>query len=200
MADIVYTFRGAVYLNITNRCPCACVFCIRAAGDGLGSAKTLWHTADPTWEDIVRAMEAFDFSPYPEAVFCGYGEPLEALDNCLRTAKYLKEKYPGIRLRINTNGLGDLIHGRPTAGDLTGWIDSVSVSLNAPDAVRYLALTQPSFGVGSYEAMLRFAADCKRLLPEVMFTVVDVLTEEEIARCRVIADSMGIPLRVRACS
>ncbi|HAY72833.1 MAG TPA: radical SAM protein, partial [Ruminococcaceae bacterium] len=27
MADIVYTYGDSVYMNITNKCPCSCVFC-----------------------------------------------------------------------------------------------------------------------------------------------------------------------------
>ena len=72
MADIVYTYRGKVYLNITNRCPCRCTFCIRSNGDGLGSAHTLWHKSDPTAEEIAKAIEEFDFSDFSEVTFCGY--------------------------------------------------------------------------------------------------------------------------------
>lgn len=110
MADIVYTYRGKVYLNITNRCPCRCTFCIRSNGDGLGSAHTLWHKSDPTAEEIAKAIEEFDFSDFPEVTFCGYGEPLCAFDNLVIAGRLLKSKYPDIKIRINTNGLGNLIN------------------------------------------------------------------------------------------
>ena len=75
MADIVYTYGNSVYMNITNKCPCSCVFCIRSNGDGLGSAESLWLKNDPTLEEIEDEINKFDFSPYSEVVFCGYGEP-----------------------------------------------------------------------------------------------------------------------------
>ena len=109
MADIVYTYGNSVYMNITNKCPCSCVFCIRSNGDGLGSAESLWLKKDPTLEEIEDEINKFDFSPYSEVVFCGYGEPTEALDVLLQTARFIKENY-SIPVRINTNGLGNLIN------------------------------------------------------------------------------------------
>ena len=196
MADILYTLEGHLYLNITNRCPCDCVFCIRQNGDGVGSAETLWHQRDPSTDEVMAALREFDFSPYTEAVFCGYGEPTVALDTLLAAAKYLKDV--GLNVRLNTNGLSDLIHGKPTAAMLKGLVDTVSISLNAPTAARYNDVTRPSFGERAFEAMLSYAAECKQLVPNVVFTVVDVITPDEIEACRAIADRMGIPLRVRA--
>lgn len=197
MADIVYTYEGSVYLNITNRCPCSCIFCIRSNGDGLGSAETLWHKKDPTLDEIKAEIDSFDFSPYKEVVFCGYGEPTEALDNLIETAKYLKEKY-GLKIRVNSNGLSDLINGKETAKLLEGVVDCISISLNAPDAESYQRVNRSKFGEEAFPALLKFAADCKKYIPEIKFTVVDVITEDEIARCRKIADDMGIKLRIRS--
>ena len=195
MADILYVYEGQLYLNITNRCPCNCTFCIRKNGDGVGSAETLWHQHDPSRDEVMAALRAYDFSPYREAVFCGYGEPTVALDTLLTAARYLKEQ--GLRVRVNTNGLSDLIHGKPTAALLAGSVDAVSISLNAPTAARYNEVTRPSFGERAFEAMLSFAADCKKCIPSVTFTVVDVITPAEIEACQTLADGMGITQRVR---
>jgi len=197
MGEIIYTFGGKPYLNITNRCPCACTFCLREQQEGVGSARTLWHQDEPAWEDIERALEGFDFFGVQEAVFCGYGEPFCALENLRSSARWLKGNYPGLELRVDTNGLGDLIHGRPTAAELQGLVDVMSISLNAPDAARYQELCQSCYGEAAYEAMLSFAAQCREIYPRVAFTVVDVLSSEEIERCRGIAQGMGIALRVR---
>lgn len=196
MADIVYTYEGSAYLNITNKCPCACIFCIRSNGDGLGSADTLWHKKDPSFDEIKAEIDSFDFSPYKEVVFCGYGEPTEALDNLIRTAEYIKEKL-GLKIRVNSNGLSDLINGKETAHLLEGLVDCISISLNAPDAESYQRVSQSAFGNEAFPALLKFAGDCKKYIPEVKFTVVDVITDEEIRKCQEIADSMGIKLRVR---
>ena len=196
MADIVYTYEGSVYLNITNRCPCSCIFCIRSNGDGLGSAETLWHKKDPTLDEIKAEIDGFDFSPYNEVVFCGYGEPTEALDNLIETAKYLKKKY-GLKIRVNSNGLSDLINGKETAKLLEGIVDCISISLNAPDAESYQRVSRSRFGEEAFPALLKFASDCKKYIPEIKFTVVDVITKDEIARCQKIADELGIKLRIR---
>lgn len=196
MADIVYTYEGSAYLNITNKCPCSCVFCIRSNGDGLGSAETLWHKKDPTFEEIKDEIDKFDFSPYTEAVFCGYGEPTQALDNLIAAARYLKEKH-GLKIRLNSNGLSDLINGKETAHLLEGVIDCISISLNAPDPESYQRVSRSKFGEKAFGAMIKFAGDCKKYIPEVKFTVVDVISKDEIERCRKISEEMEIPLRIR---
>lgn len=196
MADIIYTYAGSAYMNITNKCPCSCVFCIRANGDGLGSAESLWLKNDPTIEEIKAEIDNFDFSPYSEVVFCGYGEPTEALDNLIESAKYIKEKH-SLKIRLNSNGLSDLINGKPTAHLLEGLVDSISISLNAPDADCYQRVTRSKYGKEAYPALLKFAEDCKKYIPSVKFTVVDVISEDEIAECKKIAEKMNIPLRVR---
>lgn len=196
MADIIYTYAGSAYMNITNKCPCSCVFCIRSNGDGLGSAESLWLKKDPTIDEIKAEIDKFDFSPYSEVVFCGYGEPTQALDNLIEAAKYLKEKH-SLRIRLNSNGLSDLINGKPTAHLLEGVVDSISLSLNAPDAESYQRVTRSKFGADAYPALLKFAEDCKKYIPSVKFTVVDVISEDEINECRKISEKMGIPLRIR---
>ena len=197
MANIIYSYGGKPYLNLTNRCPCACVFCVRTTQDGVGNAGTLWHEADPTWQEIEQALQQHDFTQESEAVFCGYGEPLCALEHLKQTAAWLKANYPAMRLRLNTIGLGDLINGRPVAHELAGLIDTVSVSLNAPDAVRFHQLVRSRWGEAAFDAMLRFARDCQAHVPNVKFSVVNVLTEQELAQCRALAAEMGIALRVR---
>lgn len=197
MANIVYTFEGHVYLNITNACPCRCKFCIRNNGDSVGDAKTLWFDKhNPDFEEIKKAIDEFDFTNYEKGViFCGYGEPTCNLDALLKTAEYLKEN--GFNIRINTNGLSDLINKRETAKEICRLADTVSISLNAPTAEKYNDISQPVYGEKSFDALIKFALECKEAGVEVKLTVVDVISEEDIADCRKLADSLGIPLRVR---
>lgn len=196
MADILYEMDGKLYVNLTNKCPCHCRFCIRENEQGVGSADSLWHEHDPDLQEILAAFEERDLSSYSELVFCGYGEPLCALDNLLAVCRAVKSR-SDIPIRLNTNGLGDLIHKRPTAFLLEGLLDSVSVSLNAPSAAQYNDITRPCFGEEAFYSMLHFAEECKRFVPHVQFSVVDVISKEDIARCRKLADSLQIPLRVR---
>lgn len=193
MEEIVYEYGGGLYVNLTNRCPCRCNFCIRSQTDGLGSADSLWLEHEPAAEEVLSAFEKYNLSHYQEVVFCGYGEPLCALDTLLEVSRHLKKS--GIRLRINTNGLGDLIHGKPTVPLLKGLIDAVSISLNAPDAQCYDALCHPAFE-NAHEAMLAYARACRDNF-DTHFSVVDVIQPAEIARCKIVAEELGIPLRVR---
>lgn len=200
MADIVYTYGGSVYLNITNACPCKCEFCIRNNGDGVGDADTLWFSGhSPSFDEIKAEIDAFDFSKYAgEIIFCGYGEPTCAFDVFVKTAKYLKEKMPDCRIRINTNGLSDLLNKKPTAKEICELVDTVSISLNAPTSEKYEALCHPTFKEKAFPAILKFAEECKNEgTAFVKFSLVDVISKEDIEACKKIADSMGIPLRVR---
>ncbi|NLB37102.1 MAG: TIGR04100 family radical SAM protein [Clostridiales bacterium] len=196
MADIIYTYGDKVYMNITNRCPCRCSFCIRSNGEGLGSAETLWHEREPSAEEIIAAIDGFDLSGFQEIAFCGYGEPLCALDNLVKAGNYIKSKYD-IQIRINTNGLGDLINNKSCAKIIGGFTDTVSISLNAPNPQRYVELSRPSFGEKSFDAIIEFAKECKKFIRTVRFSLVNVISEQEIEECRKLARDLDIPLRVR---
>lgn len=196
MTDIVYRYKDQVYLNITNKCPCRCTFCIRNTEDAIGEAENLWFQKDPTLEEIYAAVDAYDFTGCTGVVFCGYGEPVMALENLIAVSGYIKEKY-GLSIRVNTNGLGDLIHKRSVAEELCRAVDSISISLNTPDAKSYNEVVKPAFGEKSFDAMLKFAQDCRRYRRDVRFTVVSVIGEDAVEKCRKLADSLGIPLRVR---
>lgn len=196
MADIIYTYHNNVYFNITNRCTCKCIFCIRDEKDTLGEAKEMWHDHNPSFEEIKAAIDAFDFAPYKEAVFCGYGEPTCSYENLIAAAKYMRENHPHISLRLNTNGLGELYNKKPIVEELAQYIDAVSISLNAPNASRYQEITRPCYE-DSFKDMLDFAQKAKSAFKKVKFSVVSILNEEEIAASQKLADEMGIPLRVR---
>ena len=195
MADILYTYKNQVYANITNRCDCSCTFCVRSLKDAVGDSETLWHRTEPTLAEIKKAIDSFDFSAYSELVYCGYGEPTCALDNLLESAAYVKERYP-VAIRLNTNGLGNLYHGRNIVPELAQVIDSVSISLNAPTAEKYQAVTRPQFE-NAYPALLEFAALSQASFRHTQLSIVDVLPADEIAACRKIADERGICLKVR---
>ncbi len=195
MADIIYTYKNQVYANITNKCDCACTFCVRSLKDAVGEAKTLWHEKDPDLDQIKAAIDSFDFSGYDEFVFCGYGEPTCALENLLKSAAYVKEKH-NLKIRLNTNGLGNLYHKRDIIPELATVIDSVSISLNAPDAESYQKVTRPQFE-NAYEAMLDFAEECNHTLSHTQLSIVDVLPAEDIIKCQEIADSRGVFLKIR---
>lgn len=192
---ITYVFEDKLYLNITNRCTNACDFCVRTHNDGFYSDDPLWLEREPTADEIIADIFSHDLTAYTELVFCGYGEPTCAYDNLLQAAAYLKEK--GLKLRLNTNGLSDLLNKKPTAKELCKYFDTISISLNAPTAEKYNELCKPSFGEKSFDALLQFARDCKETGVNLKFSLVDVIPQEDIAACQALSDRMGIPLRVR---
>lgn len=193
---IVYEVGQNLYVNITNKCPCSCTFCIRQNGDGAYGSDSLWLEHEPSVEEIIKALENADYKKYNEIIFCGYGEPTERLDVLKSSAEYIK-KNSNVPIRLNTNGLSDLIHKKSTASELEGLIDTVSVSLNAGTKDEYLKVTRPSFGDEAYDAMQKFASDCKKYIKNVVFTVVDVIGDDEILASKKIAEKLEIPLRIR---
>lgn len=195
---ISYEVGSNLYLNITNQCPCACTFCIRNHADGAYGSDPLWLEHEPSMEEIIADLSTRELSSYSEIVFCGYGEPTCRLDVLLETAQWLRTKLgDSTRLRINTNGLGDLINSRSIADDLCAVIDVISVSLNAGTKDEYMKVTRPKYN-NAFEAMQKFTADCvKNGSSEVVMSVVDVIPEEQITASREIAEKLGAKLRVR---
>lgn len=197
MMTLTYKVKNGIYVNMTNRCPCACTFCLRHNAPGVYGSDPLWLDREPTVDEVIESLKGWDLSTLDEVVFCGYGEPTERLYDILKVAEYIRS-VSDIKIRINTNGLADLIHGKPTAPDLKGLIDTVSVSLNATNAEDYLKVCRPRFGIESYDAMLAFTKECTKYVPSVVMTVVDVVTsKEEQAKCKDICDSLGATLRIR---
>ena len=197
METITYEVKNGLYLNITNRCPCSCTFCIRNNDDHVYGSDPLWLDHEPSVTEICDAIDQRDLWKYEEVVFCGYGEPTERLDALLEVAAYIKKKSP-IRIRVNTNGLSDLIYGEKTAPKLKGLIDVVSISLNATNPDDYLKMVRPKFGIGSFDAMLSFAKDCKAYVPDVVMTIVDtVTTKEEQEKSLQICKDLSVRLRIR---
>lgn len=185
-----------IYVNLTNRCPCACTFCLRQTKKMLES-NSLWLEKEPTIQEIINEFKSININLYDEIIFCGFGEPTERLDAIIEISRYIKERNLKIPIRINTNGLGDLINKKDIAPLLDGLIDTISISLNAPTAEEFYEITKSKFGIESYDAMKKFAISCKSYIPNVVFTVVDCIGEENIKASQKICDDLGINLRIR---
>lgn len=197
MNNILYVMGDKLYINLTNRCPCSCTFCLRNTKDKLGDADCLWlRDGEPSVEEVISQLKQRDLNKYEEIVFCGFGEPLVRIDAVCEIARFVKSvtKTP---IKINTNGLADMVHKRDTASELEGIVDGVSISLNASNKEEYLKITNSIFGIDSFDHMLKFAKNAKKYVHTVVFTVVDVIGDEEIERSRKVAESVGVELRVR---
>ena len=184
------------YVNSTNRCSCACTFCLRNTKEMLES-NSLWLKEEPTVEMIIEEFKKYDLNDFKEVVFCGFGEPLTRHDDLMKVAKYLKETRNDLLIRINTNGLSSVTLKRDITPDFKGLIDTVSISLNAPDKEEYYQLTRARYGIDSFDHMLDFAKKAKQYVKNVILTVVDIIGEEKIIKCQNIADELGFTLIVR---
>ncbi len=193
-ARIAYPIRDSLYLNLTNRCTLRCTFCHKWTDFEVKGHNLKLH-GEPSVEDIEAAIESSDLARYREVVFCGYGEPLLRLDTVKAVARWLKQR--GMRVRINTDGLSSLVHGRDVPGELAGLVDTLSVSLNAPDRVTYARVCPSRFAEAGHDAVCAFIRRAAQVIPEVIASVV-ALPGLDIEACRRLAEGdLGVPLRVR---
>ncbi len=186
-----YVLQDNIYLNITNRCPNRCVFCIRENRKGVG--YDLWLDREPTAEEVLEA--AGDVSAFREVVFCGYGEPLLRWEVVTEVARSLKAKY-GAKIRINTNGLAEAVLKRKILPELEGLVDTISISLNAASADQYHHLCKSALGPEAFTCMLQFARDSKLYIPRVILSVVQT-SDFNPEPARKIAEEMGVEFRIR---
>lgn len=194
---ILYKVHNNLYVNLTNKCPCACTFCLRQTRDHMEDSGVLWLEKEPTVDEVIADFANFNMDDYDEVVFCGFGEPTERIDVLLEVAAYVKKTY-NKPTRINTNGLGNLVNGRDITPELKGLIDTVSISLNTPNKERYYELTRSKFGIGSFDAMIDFAREAVKYVPHVvMTTVATTITKEEETECQRICDNIGVKYRIR---
>lgn len=197
MMNVLYTIKNSIYVNITNRCPCNCSFCLRKDSNEVEGSGSLWLDREPTLNEIIENFRAYDLERYEEVVFCGFGEPLERLDIVVKIGKYIKENNSKMKVRLNTNGLGDLINNKNTAKELKEAVDSISISLNAPTKEEYFSLCKPKFGIESFNGLIIFAENAKKEIGDVQFSIVDILDEIKIQECKKIAKRLNIKLRIR---
>ena len=195
--EILYKVHNNLYVNMTNKCPYSCTFCLRQTMDRIGESDRLWLEREPSLQEVCDEFNKFNMDEYNEVVFCGFGEPTERFDDLIKVAAFVKEKY-GKKIRINTNGVGSLINGRDIAPEMKGLIDTVSISLNNPHKDEYLSLVRSKFGEQSFDAMLDFAKECTKYIPNVVLTTVDTtISHEEEEECRRICESIGATYRIR---
>lgn len=187
-----YTLRNSRYLNVTARCTLRCAFCPKFNGSLTVGEYDLKLRHEPTAGELVAA--APEPAKFDQVVFCGFGEPTLRLDVVLETAAQLKAQ--GARIRLNTDGLANLVYGRDVTPELKGRVDSLSISLNAQDEATYERHCRPTLP-GSYAAMQDFARRAKAYVPEVTLTAIDGLEGVDIAACEAIAHSLGVAFRRR---
>ncbi len=202
---VVYPYGANLYLNITNRCPVACVFCLRGPYDYQLAGYDLRLNLEPDFREILEDVERWTGTgaDFGEIVFCGMGEPLTRPEAVLEVSKELKKK--GAVVRVDTCGLGNLEHGRDLTAELAEAVDAISISLNAGNAEDYAAVCPSKYGREAFGALLEFIDLSKKRFRRVMLSVVhpDAYARQgldcpvDLDECRRLADSMGLPLKIR---
>lgn len=193
---LVYSLEGKIYINLTNRCTNECIFCIRQDKDNV-CGQPLWlENEDITSDDVIEQLKNFQLSD--EVVFCGYGEPLLKFEILKQVAKYLKENYPNIKIRVNTNGHANFVYKTNIVPQLKGLVDEFSVSLNAPDKFEYDELSQPKFD-NAYEEVKKFIKCCTDEKIPTTASVVEGFKGRHIdlEKCEQISKDLGAKFRVR---
>jgi len=191
--EIVYKIRRSLYINLTNRCSCNCYFCPRSGSTGgFVSGHYLFLKSEPSVKDVLDAVERE--TSFDEVVFCGLGEPTTRLKELLEISAELKKR--GHNTRLNTNGHGSIINKSDLPSKLTGKIDKVSVSLNAPNAETYLKICRPDYGKEAFNAALDFIKGCKKSGIVTVASAVDI-PEVDMEACRRLAAEIGVEFRLR---
>ena len=206
MANIlVYLLDGKIYINLTNRCTNDCIFCLRKDKDDV-VGQTLWlDNENSNADDVIKQFEEKRNElltnhnlPFKEVIFCGYGEPMLKFDVMKQVAKYIKDKYPETKIRVNTNGHANYVYKKNVVPECTGLIDEFSVSLNGSTKEEYDELSQPKFDE-AYDEMKKFIKACSDEGISVVASVVEGYKGRhlDLAKCEEIAKSLGAKFRVR---
>lgn len=197
--NLVYLLNGKIYINLTNRCTNECIFCIRSIKDDV-CGKNLWlKSEDISVEDVIFQLKNI-INNDMEVVFCGYGEPTLKLEILKQVAKFIKENYTGVKVRLNTNGHANFVYKRNILPELKGLVDEISVSLNASNEEQYIELTQPN--IKCEHPFVEVKDFIKKSADEGIKTVASVVSgyknhEIDIQECERIANDAGAEFRVR---
>lgn len=193
---LVYELDKKIYINLTNRCTNECIFCLRQDKDDVCGQELWLDSEDFTSEDVIEQLKKFNLSS--EVIFCGYGEPMLKFEVLRQVAKYIKETYPEIKIRVNTNGHANFIYKKNVVPELVGLVDEFSVSLNASNSEEYDELSQPKFE-NAYEEVKKFIKCSADAGIETVASIVDGYKGRrlDVEKCREIAESLGAKLRLR---
>lgn len=189
-----YIIDKSIYINLTNQCSNDCVFCVRN-GEYLNNGDGMWLQKEPTSDEIIKDLEKYDFSRYEEVVFCGYGEPTYKINEIEKIGKYLKDRK--IKIRINTNGQGNLIHKKDITPIICKYIDIISISLNEVTREKYQKICRSIYGEKAYDSIIEFAKLCVNQKKEVILSVVNIIDKKDIQQAKRIANTLGAKLRIR---
>ncbi|MFQ6062188.1 MAG: TatD family nuclease-associated radical SAM protein [Methanosarcinales archaeon] len=195
MSDLVYWLGNSLYLNITNKCPNDCYFCIKNFSKGVSEFNLVLNEEPSSAKIIAKIQEHYKKDLWKEIVFCGFGEPLMRMDCVLEVTKWIKKNLK-VKVRIITTGQAYLLNkDRKVIKELKeAGVDKMSISLNAQDKETYNRICCPKYE-NAYQSILDFIKDAKKEF-EVEVTAVKV-PEVAISKVEEIARNMEVRFRER---
>ncbi len=191
-STLVYDIRNSRYLNITGRCTLRCQFCPKHNGSKQVHEYQLDLDHQPKAAELIPLLG--DVSQFDEYVFCGYGEPTLNLTTLIEVATEIKRL--GGKVRVNTDGLGNLFHRRNILPELAPVVDALSISLNADTEAAYLQHCQPKLK-GAYAAVNEFIQLAPKYINKVQVSAIDGLAGVDIEQCRHIVESANAEFKHR---
>lgn len=196
--NLVYFLDGKIYINLTNSCTNRCVFCIRNIKDDVVGADLFLTTENVKAADVIEQLNAMKDKISSEIVFCGYGEPMLKLEVIKEVAKYIKDNYPNVIVRINTNGHANAVYKRNVLPELKGLVDKFSISLNGENEEVYNELSQPLIE-NAYQSVKDFIREAVK---EGFDTTATIVTgyknyKVDMEKCIEITKELGAKFRER---
>ena len=194
--QLVYIIDESLYLNISNRCTLECTFCPKTQGCHKVHEYDLTIDKQPQSAEVIEQIELLgdQLKSFKEVVFCGFGEPTLRLKQLKEVASYLKSQHQ--KVRLNTDGLGNLVHKRNILPELAPLIDAISISLNSNDERSYIEHCQPKLN-SAYKAVLDFIRLAPHYIKDVRITAINGLDNVNINNCQQIAHSAGATFLAR---
>ncbi len=196
--NLVYLLNDKIYINLTNSCTNNCVFCIRNIKDDVVGTNLFLDNENVKAEDVIAQLKTFKNNITEEIVFCGYGEPMLKLDILKKVAEFIKENYPDVKIRINTNGHANLVYKRNVLPELKGLIDKFSVSLNAENETAYNKISLPNIQ-NAYNSVKEFIKEAVKQGFDTTATIVTHYKDYnvDIKKCMEITAELGAKFRER---
>lgn len=196
--NLVYLLDNKIYINLTNLCTNDCIFCIRGIKDDVVGSDMWLESENISASDVISQLKNFEEQISAGVTFCGYGEPTVKIDILKEVAKFVKDNYPGVKIRVNTNGHGSSIHKRNILKELKGIVDEFSISLNAQDEQLYNELSRPKIN-NAYSEMKNFAQEAVNEGFKVTMSVVTGYKDYDVdvKSCEQIASNIGASFRNR---
>lgn len=190
--QLVYDIGNKRYINLGKHCTLKCTFCPKTQGNWDLHEYNLSLHQQPKAQDIIALIG--DPKKFEEIVFCGYSEPTLRLKELLLVAQAIKDQ--GGRVRLNTDGLANLVHKRNVLPELAQCVDALSISMNAHTEEIYNEHCQPGLP-NAFNAMLDFIEEAAKRIDDVTATAIDGLEGVDITLCEKMAQERGAKFRRR---